>query len=249
MPSASTSPNRPILTRDGARLGALMTLPTVPGIVVFGAAFGAASAAKGLTFGESMAMSAFIYAGMSQMVALEAWPAFWTWGAILNMAMLVAVVNSRMVLMGAALHSWVRHYSLPLNAGHLFLLTDVNWLIGMRHQADGGRDLGVLVGAGLFCWALWIAATGIGYALGGLVTEPKRFALDLVMPIYFAALLVPMWKGLKPAAPWAVAGLAALLVSKLVPGQWHILAGAIAGMAAAAAFGADEPASARSKPQ
>jgi predicted branched-subunit amino acid permease len=244
--AAATSP-RPTLTLDGARLGALMTLPTVPGIVVFGAAFGAASAAKGLTFGESMAMSAFIYAGMSQMVALEAWPAIWTWGAVLNMAVLVAVVNSRMVLMGAALHAWVRHYSPTLNAGHLFLLTDVNWLIGMRHQADGGRDLGVLFGAGLFCWGLWIAATGVGYGLGGLVTDPKRFALDLVMPIYFAALLVPMWKGVKPAAPWVVAGLVALTVSKLVPGQWHILVGALAGMIAGAAFGQDEPDKARAR--
>jgi predicted branched-subunit amino acid permease len=208
---------------------------------VFGAAYGAAAAAKGLSFGETLSMSAFVFAGMSQMVALEAWPTVWTWGAILNMAMLVAVVNSRMVLMGASLYPWLKHYNPGLNAGHLFFLTDVNWLVGTRHYSEGGRDLGVLIGAGVFGWAVWLVTTGVGFVLGGLVEEPRRFALDLVMPIYFAALLVPMWKGVGPAAPWAIAGIAALTVAKLVPGPWYMMAGAFSGMLAGALLGKGDP--------
>jgi predicted branched-subunit amino acid permease len=139
-----------------------------------------------------------------------------------------------MILMGAELHPWIATRPNRFNAAQLYLLTDLNWLIASRHRAAGGHDLGVLVGAGLTTWAFWIACTVPGYLVGGLIADPKVYALDLVMPVYFTALLVPLWKGAKRAVPWAVAGLVALAVSKLLPGHGFILAGALAGMLTAA---------------
>jgi len=54
------------------------------------------------------------------------------------------------------------------------------------------------------------------------------------MPIFFAALLVPLWRGVRPARPWAVAGAVAVVVHALVPGYAFIIAGALAGAAAGA---------------
>ena len=79
-----------------------------------------------------------------------------------------------------------------------------------------------------------MACTIPGFLAGALVPEPKRFGLDLVMPIFFAAMLVPLWKGFRPARPWAFAGLVALVVHGFVPGYAFILAGALAGALAAA---------------
>jgi predicted branched-subunit amino acid permease len=216
------------------RLGAVMAMPTFPGAFAFGLAFGAAAAAKGLTLGEAVAMSVFIFAGMSQMVALEAWPLHWSWSAVATVTLLAAVVNSRMILMAAALHPWISQRSNGFNLAQLSLLTDINYLIGERHRAAGGRDVGVLVGAGLTTWLGWIAWTIPGHILGGLLADPKRYALDLVMPVYFTCLLVPLWRGRSAAAPWAVAGIVAFAVSKLFGGQMFILAGALAGMGYAA---------------
>ncbi len=229
--------NQPILTRAGILLGFRMVMPALPGVVVFAAAFGAAASAKGLTLLEAALMSALVFAGMSQMVALEAWPhggAAWTWAAVAGLAVLTAVVNSRMVLQGASLHPWLSAHGNGLNALQLCLLTDANWLVGARYHADGGRDLGVLIGAGLALWVMWILFTIPGHLVGALVSDPKRFALDLVMPIFFAALLVPLWRGRRAAVPWVVAGLVALVVSHLLPGHVFIMAGAIAGMVTAA---------------
>lgn len=233
-------PDKAPFTLDGVRLGALMALPTFPGAFAFGVAFGAAASAKGLTLAETVAMSAFVFAGMSQMVALEAWPMHWSWSAIATLCLLTAVVNSRMILMGAALHPWISTRSQGFNLFQLSLLTDLNYLMGVRHQANGGRDLGVLVGAGLASWVGWIAWTIPGHVLGGLLADPKRYALDLVMPVYFVCLLVPLWKGPRAAAPWAVAGAVAYAASELLPGHYFILIGAVAGMAAAALQGDDE---------
>jgi 4-azaleucine resistance transporter AzlC len=236
--SAHAEPAQPAATATftlaGVRQGFALTVPTLPGTIVFGMAFGAAASAKGLSLVEAAAMSAFVYAGMSQMVALEAWQATWTGSTALGVMMLTAVVNSRMMLMGAAIHPWLSGYSHRFNAAQLFLLTDANWIIGTRYHADGGRDAGILVGVGLALWLVWVGVTIPGYLLGALVTDPRAFALDLVMPIFFTVMLVPLWRGQRAAAPWAIAGVTALIAARLLPGHLFILVGALSGMLAGA---------------
>ena len=227
----------PIVTRAGLLEGVRMVAPALPGVIVFAGAFGAAASAKGLSLFDALAMSALVYAGMSQMVALEAWPAMWNWAAVASLALLTAVVNSRMVLQGAALQPWLKAHPDRFNAAHLFFLTDANWLVGSRYHGEGGRDVGVLIGAGAALWVLWIAFTVPGHLVGGLMDDPRRFALDLVMPVFFAIMLVPLWKGRRAAVPWVVAGLVALVASRLLPGHLFILCGAVSGMLFAAFFG------------
>ena len=52
------------------------------------------------------------------------------------------------------------------------------------------------------------------------------------MPIFFAAMLIPLWRGPRRAAAWAVAGAVALLVQQFIAGWWFIVAGAVAGSVA-----------------
>ena len=61
-----------------------------------------------------------------------------------------------------------------------------------------------------------------------------RFGLDLVMPIFFVLMLVPMWRGPRAARPWAIAALVGIAVQALVPGYVFIVAGALAGALAGA---------------
>ena len=225
---------RPSFTFAGCLRGARLTLPVLPGVLVFATAFGAAAAQKGLSLVQAMAVSTFVFAGASQMVALELWQQTWSLSTILAITTVTAVINARMILMGAAIQPWLAPEPKPRLALNLFFLTDANWLIGTRYHQDGGRDIGVLFGAGVALWAVWAAATLPGFLAGSLVPEPKRFGLDLVMPIFFAAMLVPLWRGLRPARPWAVAGAVALAVHALVPGYAFIIAGALSGALAAA---------------
>ena len=85
--------------------------------------------------------------------------------------------------------------------------------------------------AGSILWTVWIAATLGGFFAGALVPEPRRFGLDLVMPIFFGVMLVPLWKGPGPPCPgsWQASS---LIVHALVPGYVFIIAGALAGVAA-----------------
>ena len=224
----------PPVTLSGAVLGARLTLPLVPGIVVFATAFGAAAAQKGMTLAQVVASSALVYGGAAQMVALEAWRQSWTAAGVIEVALIATVINARMFLMGAALQPWIAGWGAGRTAASAFFLVDASWLIGIRYRNEGGSDFGVFLGAGVFLWVVWVAASVPGFLAGAVVPEPRRFGLDLVMPIFFVLMLVPMWRGLRAALPWAVAALVGISVQALVPGYVFIVAGALAGALAGA---------------
>ena len=224
----------PPFTFGAAMHGARLTLPLLPGVMVFAAAFGAAAAGKGLSFAEAIAMSGLVYAGASQMVSLELWREAWWLPSVFEVAAVTAVVNARMILMGAAIQPWLAPAPARRNAVQCFFLTDASWLLGTRYQAGGGRDHGMLLGAGVFLWVIWVATTSAGYLAGALVRDPARYGLDVLMPIFFAAMLVSLWQGARLAIPWVVAGVAALAAQALTPGYLFIIIGALAGMLAGA---------------
>lgn len=214
---------------DGLRYGVTHTLPLLPGTAVFGAGFGTVAVQKGLTFTEALCMSAFVFSGAAQLVAMEIWHRPLTLGAIATLAAAALVVGLRMVLMGASLRPWLGGLPALKIYPPLLLNTDSTWLIAIRYRDEGGNDASVLLGAGLSLWVAWIASTIFGYVGGGLVVNPQRFGIDLILPIFFVAMLVPLWRGRRKAAPWAIAGAVALLVQYLVPGYWYIVVGALAG--------------------
>jgi predicted branched-subunit amino acid permease len=225
---------RPFYSRAGVVHGVRLALPLVPGVVVFAAAFGAAASQKGLSLWEAVAISAFVFAGASQMVALELWQEVWTVSALLQVMAVTALVNARLILLGAAVQPWMAGAPRSLNAASLFLFTDASYILSAPAREEGGRDIALLLGSGAALWIVWTLATIPGFLAGALVEEPRRYGLDLVLPIFFAALLVPLWRGWRAARPWAVAGAAAIIVQALVPGYFFILVGAVAGSVAGA---------------
>jgi predicted branched-subunit amino acid permease len=134
-----------------------------------------------------------------------------------------------MLLMSAALHPWLGAASPWRVYPTLHVLTDPSWLIAMRYRAGGGSDAGVFLGSSVLLALAWLAATSIGYIGGTLIADPRRFGIDLVMPIFFAAMLIPLWRGSRHAVPWIVAGVVAVAVHQFVGGWWFIVAGAVAG--------------------
>lgn len=218
------------LTLAGCLAGARLVAPSLPGIVAFAFAFGAGSVDKGLTAWENLAMSLFVAAGASQMLSLELWRDSWTLGSLLTVAAVTATVNARFILMGASLQPWMKGVPRPAQALGLFFLFEASWLAAERVRAAGGRDVGVFLGAGFLSWTVWWAATIPGYLLGSLVHDPKRYALDLLMPFFFATMAVPLWRGMRRSGvPWCVAALVALATQALVPGYLFIITGALAG--------------------
>jgi predicted branched-subunit amino acid permease len=132
----------------GLAEGSRLAMPVMPGMVLFGAAFGALAAQKGLSLLEATLMSAVVYAGASQFVALEMWPDIATFSGITAIGLVTAAVNMRFILMTAALRPWFGTLPAWQSYPALFTITDPGWLIAMDYHAKRGRDAAILVGGG-----------------------------------------------------------------------------------------------------
>lgn len=207
-------------------------LPLMPGIAAFGAAFGAASVQKGFSLFEATLSSALVFAGLAQMVALEGWTAHWTPAGLLALGFLTFTVNMRHVLMAASLRPWLGPLPAWQSYPGLLLLADNNWAASMRYHAEGGTDAGFFLGSGLITWVVWIIATMAGHAVGGSIPDPKVVGIDLVVPAFFVAMLLPNWKGRREAVGWGVAAAVSIAASFLLGGWWFIVIGALAGAVA-----------------
>jgi predicted branched-subunit amino acid permease len=152
-----------------------------------------------------------------------------TAGALVALMVLMITINARMLLMSAALYPWLRNASPWIIYPTLHVLTDPSWLISTNYRANGGSDAGVLLGSSVLLAVAWVSATCIGHIGGMLIADPRRYGIDLVMPIFFAAMLIPLWRGGRAAFAWIVAGSVAIAVHQLAGGWWFIVAGAIAG--------------------
>jgi 4-azaleucine resistance transporter AzlC len=228
-PDQNVGARAPHLSRAGFHLGARLALPVLPGMIAFGLAVGATAARKGFSFLDNLLMNLSVYAGMSQIVAMEAWPERFDAVALASLALLCATVNARLLLMSASLQPWLCHLPAWQIYPGLHILTDPGWLISMGYRAKGGSDAGVFFGASVVLALVWMSAIMAGYLAGALIADPRRYGIDLVMPIFFVAMLVPLWRGARRSIPWLVAGVVALIVQQLVGGWWFIVVGAIAG--------------------
>jgi predicted branched-subunit amino acid permease len=224
------SAEAPYWSLAGLREGAWRAGPLLPGTIIFSTAFGALAAQKGLTLTDTVLMNLLVMTGIAQLLALEVWTDPMTLGTIISVTTLTLVISARLILMGASLRPWMG--SLPSWQIYpvLLLTTDANWIVAMRYRAEkGGGDAAILAGAGLALWACWVGAVVPGYLLGAVMKDPKTFGIDLMLPIFFVAMLVQLWRGPRRAIGWVVAGVVGLIASFLLPGFWFIVIGAVVG--------------------
>lgn len=225
MPTPSPVPATS-LTLPGMLRGARAIAPVATFVVPFGAAFGIAAMQAGMSDWGAVLMSAAAWAGASQFAALDFWQMPVAW---LPMLLAVFAVNTRCILMAAALYPWLKDIPPAQRHAVAYLIGDPNFALAIRAYEAGERDVGLLVGAGLLLWFAWALGTLLGVLAGDLVDHPERFGLDALMLVFFGVMLTGMWKGRVTALPWAVAAAAALAAVWLLPPNWHVLTGALAG--------------------
>jgi predicted branched-subunit amino acid permease len=241
---ADQAPRLAYWSRAGLLEGARSIVPLLPGITTFGMAFGALAAQKGFSLLEAVAMTGLVYAGMSQFVAVQSWPDVLTPSSIAALMLLTATVNVRFFLIGASLRPWLGTLPAWQIYPPLTISTDTGWLLATRYRDRGGADASYFVGGLIVTYFVWTLAAVPGYLLAERIANPKTFGIDLLVPAFFAAFLIPSWRGVQRAIPWVISGIVAVAVDWLTPGYWFIIAGAVAG-SVSAAFLSEESVNAR----
>ena len=219
-----SAPNR--VTRASLLDGAAAIGVLAPGIMLYGVVFGVLSGQLGITLLEAIFFSGWVYAGSVQMALLQGWT---TPLSITFLCLTTLAMNSRYVLMGAALRPHLAGAPPGQTAAALFFLADGNWTLAMRRPDSERPGVAFFVGSGLAMWVVWVGATIAGHAFGQVITRPRDFALDFLLGAFFAGSAVHMWNRSRRLMPFLVGAGVAILVARLWPGPWYILAGALAG--------------------
>jgi predicted branched-subunit amino acid permease len=136
--------------------------------------------------------------------------------------------------MGAALRPRLEGLSRPRAYASLAIMADGNWMLAMRDFAAARNGVRSLVLGGVYMHVAWVLSTAAGLALGRLVTAPQRLGLDFTLTAFCATMVISLWRGRFDLWPIAAAAGAAVAAVLLLPAQWHILAGGLAGSLAGA---------------
>ncbi len=221
----------PMLGRRGFRAGAIATLPVLLAVGPFGMIFGVVATETGLDLAETMAMTALVIAGASQLTSLQ----LLADGAPAFVAILAgAVVNLRMAMYSASLA--LHWQGAPLRARMLaaLVLHDQSYALSLtyyrkRPEAPLSDRLGFYFAVGLLTATTWTAMTYVGATLGGLL--PEDLDLGFIVPVTFISITAPMLRTRADALAATVAATVAVIAAGL-PYGLGLMVGAAAGLAA-----------------
>lgn len=239
-----TLPTEPDRVRDARRAGFRDAVLVVASYIPFGMTAGAIMAATGVPPYLSFISSPLIFAGASQLAAIQLLAAG---GGIILIVATVAVINARHLLYSAALEPHLADWTRPQRLFAAFLLADpVYALAAARYEKeDGGGGLrerrAYYFSAGLTCLVGWTLLVAIGLAVGGFI--PEWVPLELAIPLTFLLLALPLIRDMPGLVAGVVGGLAALAAHGLPLGV-GILVGAAAGILAGALVMGRRPADA-----
>jgi 4-azaleucine resistance transporter AzlC len=210
------------------RRGAIAMVPLWAGVAPFGLAFGILARAAGYSILQTQAFSIFVFAGASEVAAVTLTMAGATGIAIVLTALLL---NLRHVLYGLSLSGLLRMQSLAARFLVPFVMTDESYGLTVKEYLDGQGGPAFLAGAGLSLYAAFNLATLAGAILGTALPDLQSLGLDLIFPLTFLALLVPLLRTWTQVTVAAVSGGLALGLSHLIPAGTTILISAVAASA------------------
>jgi 4-azaleucine resistance transporter AzlC len=176
----------------------------------------------GLSLLETQALSALVFAGSAQLSAVGL---FATGAAGAEIVLTTLLLNIRHLLYGVSLG---RRYHLsprerPIAA---FFLTDEAFGVASASRESSFR---FLLGIELSLFVVWNLATLGGFLLGTAIPDPEKVGVDLIFPIAFLAILVPLIRTRVELVVALCSGALAFGLDRVLPGGLPVLLTGVAG--------------------
>lgn len=215
---------------DGVRT----SLPLLPAVAPFGLIAGIAAVESGLSPYVAVAMSTLIFAGASQLAAIQLLSAG---AAPVVILLTIAVINLRFAMYSASLAPHFSHLGgvRKLLAG--YFLVDQAYAMSIIRYASMPREakLPFYLGIGVTVWLVWELATVLGAFLGTQV--PRSWSLHFAVPLTFLSMLIVSIRDRAMVVAACVGGVVATL-GQGMPYKLGIITGALCGIVAGVAAGA-----------
>jgi 4-azaleucine resistance transporter AzlC len=203
--------------------------PLTVSIFAYGLVFGVLARQAGLTYTESLLMSAFVFAGSSQFAAVAM---ISTGAGTLQIITATLLLNLRHLLMGASLAPYLRRTKPWRLAILAHGLNDESFALTITHFHKNGGNGTYFFAVAIATFVGWFGSTAVSAAFGNFLVDPKKLGLDFAFYAVFIGLLVPQLKD-KPTIIAAVAAaLTSILTARFMPGNWHIILAALSAVLA-----------------
>lgn len=209
--------------------GMRATIPLVIGAIPFGIIFGTLSSGSGLSFAGAMAMSALVFAGSAQFIALGLLAAGTSWPIII---LTTFVVNLRHLLYSAALVPYIKHLTHYWQMPLAFWLTDETFAIVINRYLQPGSlayKHWYYFGSALLMYLNWQLCTFLGLTLGQTIPNAAAWGLDFAMPVTFIGMVIPYLKNKPMWTAVILAGTVAVVAHSL-PHKLGLMLAALVGI-------------------
>lgn len=169
--------------------GALHMTPLNLAVVPWAILAGSMAVDSGLTFAQSVAMSAMIFAGAAQLVTLGLLN---SGAGVITILVSVFFITSQHLLYGLTLRPHVRPFSPLQRAGIGFLLTDELFAVSVAGRQR--LSFAYLFGAGLSFYLVWVLVSILGIVLAHSISDLSQLRLDFSVVATLLAIVVPLIK-------------------------------------------------------
>ncbi|MGL6259173.1 AzlC family ABC transporter permease [Vibrio sp. WXL210] len=198
--------------------GTVAMVPLSLAVVPWGFLAGSFAIDSGLMPLEGQAMSAILFAGSAQLVAMGMIKA----GASLaTMMVTIFFITSRHLLYSLTMRRHIAPLSLRWRITLGFLLTDELFAL-CGHQKPERFDPWYALGAGVSFYLIWNLATLVGIVIGGQIPDLQQYGLEFAVAATFIAIVVPNIKTLSTL----LAALSAL-ISAVLFAYWQVESGLV----------------------
>ena len=204
-------------------------LPVLPGVLAFGAISGVAMVAAGMPHYLAMLTSVLVYAGSSQLAALQLLAS----GTPLAIILLAAlVINLRFSIYSLSIASHLAAAGARWRPLLSYLLSDNGYAMALRgyeHPLSATDKVWYYLGSCAAIWTTWQVGTLTGILLGARI--PVAWHLEFSIVLTFLAIVAPTIRDRAIAAAACAAGVTAVLAWPL-PLRLGLLLAVAAGITA-----------------
>jgi 4-azaleucine resistance transporter AzlC len=204
------------------RHGVRAALPLAVAPLLFGASFGLLAVDAGFGAVGAVVMSATTFAGSAQFAAASILE---DGGGAVAAIVAALLLNARYVPLSLAVAS-IFPGSRRRRLLESQLIVDESWALAGR---SGRFEYGILAGAGILLYVLWVGGTALGTAVGDLL-DPEAIGLDAAFPALFLALLAPYLRTRRALLTAVLAGAITLVPLPFAPAGVPIVAAALAAL-------------------
>lgn len=221
---------RHVLATKDFRDGFAEMLPACIGLVPFGLVCGVGAAAAGFDWLAALGLSAVVFSGAAQILAIQLYAA----GAPAAIIVLTCfVLGLRFLMYSAAMAPHLKPLGVRFRRTLAYMLADQSFAVAIR-RFDEGHDKHEaalhFLGSGVALWSSWQITNLAGFFAGNLI--PASWSLDFAVPLCFIALVAPLLRSL-PAVLAAVVAAVAVLALADLPMRLNLAVAGVLGIVAA----------------